>query len=86
MAHLGGGEELVEDMVVALPFALHRDPGQLEKVVLDVAAADLQMAVEAHLHELAETRRIVVAHRLRIAYNKQVDGNFFQNPLFNLSN
>lgn len=67
-----GLDELVEDVIVALAGALKRDAALLEQVVLDYAALYHPLAVEADLHELAEARAVVVAHRLRVACGQQL--------------
>ena len=54
-------------MVVPLLLRLRGDPGLLQEVVLDDAALDLVLGVEAHLHEAAETGGVVIADRLGIA-------------------
>ena len=56
-------------MVVSLVGRLRGDPRLLEQVVLDDAALDLELLVEAHLHEAPETRRVVVPYRLGVACN-----------------
>ena len=60
-------DQLIEDVIVALARALKRDATLLEQVVLDYAALDHPLAVEADLHELAEARAVVVAHRFCVA-------------------
>ena len=47
--NLRRGGELVEDVVVPLLGRLGRDPGLFEQVVLDEAALDLELGVEADL-------------------------------------
>jgi hypothetical protein len=64
--YLSSSQQLVEDMVVALPTALHRDARQLQQVILNDAATDFEMRVETDLHEFTESGRIVVAHRLGV--------------------
>ncbi len=54
-------------MVVSLLRRLRRDPRLLEQVVLDDAALDLELGVEADLHEAAEAGGVVVADRLGIS-------------------
>jgi hypothetical protein len=49
-----GCRELVEDVVVALLRWLRRDPGLLQKVVLDEAPLDLELGVEADLREIKD--------------------------------
>ena len=66
---LGPGDQLVEDVVVALVGRLEGDAWLLQQVVLHDAPFDL-VAMEAHLHELAEAARVVVAHRLGVACTK----------------
>ena len=56
-------------MVVSLVGRLRGDPRLLEQVVLDDAALDLELLVEAHLHEAPETGRVVVPYRLGVACN-----------------
>ena len=62
-----GSYELVEYVVVALLGGLSGDAGLLEEVVLDDAALDLELGVEADLHEAAETGGIVVADSFRVS-------------------
>lgn len=65
------GDQLVKHVVVALLWALERDARLLEEVVLDDAAADAELVVEANLHELAEPRTVVVADRLGVSKRLQ---------------
>ena len=58
-------------MVVPLVGALRGDPRLLEQIVLDDAALDLELAVEADLHEAAEARAVVVADRLGVPCKKR---------------
>ena len=71
LPYLSSGSELVEDMVVSLLRGLGRDPGLFQKVILDDAAFDLELGVEAHLHEPSKPGRIVVSDRFGIAWNKR---------------
>ena len=61
------GDELIEHVVVAFVGGLERDSGHFEEVVLYDAAVDCELFVEAHLNEFAESTRIVVANRFRVA-------------------
>ena len=56
-------------MVVSLVRRLRRDPRLLEQVVLNDAAFDLELLVEAHLHEAPEAGRVVVPYCFGIACN-----------------
>lgn len=60
-------DQLVEHVVISLPGALKGDATLLQQVVLDDASLDHPLAVEAHLHKLAEARAVVVPHGFRIA-------------------
>ena len=53
-------------MVVPLFRRLRCYPGLLQKVILDEAALDLVLGVEADLHEPAEAGRVVVPNSLCI--------------------
>lgn len=64
--HLGGGDQLVKDVVVPLLGALEGDAGLLEEVVLHHASLDVPRVVKAHLHELTEPTRVVIPHRLGV--------------------
>ena len=65
--YTSGSDELVEYVVVPLLGGLSGDAGLLEEVVLDDAALDLELGVEADLHEAAEAGGIVVADRFRVS-------------------
>ena len=60
------GEEHVENVVVSLHWALLHDAALFEQIGLHVAALDVVLLVAVHLHVLAETRGVVVAHRLGV--------------------
>ena len=59
---------LVEDVVVSLIAGLEHDSRQLQQVVLDDAATDLETVVEANLDELSKARAVVIADCSCIAY------------------
>lgn len=63
-----GLDQLVEHVIIAFPWALEGDTALLQQVVLDNASLDHPLAIEAHLHKLAESRAVVVSHSLCIAY------------------
>ena len=65
-AVLSGGEELVEDVEVALVGLLPDQPALLQQVVVDARRLDLALRVEVDLHPLAEPGRVVVPQRLGI--------------------
>ena len=59
---------LVKDMIISLIGWLEYHTGQLQEVVLDDAATDLEAVVETDLDELAESRTVVIAHCSCIAW------------------
>ena len=59
--------ELIKHVVVALAFVLLDDARLLEKVDVDTGTHHLEGTIELNFDELAETRRVVVARRLRVA-------------------
>ena len=59
---------LVEDVVVSLIAGLEHDSRQLQQVVLNDAATDLETVVEANLDELSKARAVVIANGSCIAY------------------
>ena len=65
------GEEHVENVVVSLHGALLHDAALFEQIGLDVAALDVVLLVAVHLHVLAKTRGIVVAHGLGVTKTLQ---------------
>jgi hypothetical protein len=64
--YLCSSSELVEDMVVPLIRWLERNSWLFEQVVLNNTAPNLPTRVKADLHELPESTRIIVPHRLGI--------------------
>lgn len=62
-----GLDQLIEHVVIALPGALKGDTTLLQQVILDDASLDHPLAVEAHLHKLAEAGAVVVPHGFRVA-------------------
>ena len=46
---------------------LRDEPRLLEQVVVDERGRDARVVVEVDVDQLAEARRVVVAHRLRVA-------------------
>mmetsp|Transcript_38331 Transcript_38331/g.84240 ORF Transcript_38331/g.84240 Transcript_38331/m.84240 type:complete len:314 (-) Transcript_38331:767-1708(-) len=64
---IGGGDELVEDVVVALVGRLLDHARRLEQVGLDRSAEDRALARDVDLRELAKARRILVEHGLGVS-------------------
>jgi hypothetical protein len=60
------GDELVKRVVRAFAGGVSNDARLFEQVRLHARAPDSAARVEAHLHELAETARVVVAFRFRV--------------------
>ena len=58
---------MVEDVVVALPLVLRHNARLFEQVVAHGAAADGVVGGKQDLDELADARRVLVAHRLGVA-------------------
>ena len=67
----GAVAELVEDVEVSLRVVDADDATALEEVRPDRRAADPVLLIELNLHEFAEPRRVVVAHRLGVAESFQ---------------
>lgn len=63
-----GLDQLIEYVIIALLRALKGDATLLQQIVLDDAALNHPFVVEAHLHELAESRAVVVSHGLCVTY------------------
>ena len=73
LALIRGGSvaELVEDVEVSLRVVDVHNAAALKEVGPDCRAADPVLLIELNLHELAESRRVVVAHRLCVAESLQ---------------
>ncbi len=67
LGQVGGGAQLVEDVVVTLLRSLEDDPGFLQQVGAHVRADDRVRFAEADLQVLAEAAAVVVPRRLRVA-------------------
>lgn len=68
---IGAGQQLVEDVEVALAAHLGHHAGLLQEVVQDIAADRSALEVKLDVHVLAEARGVVVAVRLGIAEGLQ---------------
>ena len=64
-------DELVEDVVVALPGLLVHHTGLLQQVVGDAPADGVASVIKVDFHVLAETTRVVVANGLGVAERLQ---------------
>lgn len=69
-------DQLIEHVVIALTGALKGNATLLQQVVLDDASLDHPLVVEAHLHELAKSRAVVVPHGLRVTCFRR--SNFYR--------
>ena len=63
---VGTGQQLVEDVEVALALELVRDTRLLQQVVDGRRTTDAVVLVKVHRDQLAETRRVVVTQRLGV--------------------
>mmetsp|Transcript_26152 Transcript_26152/g.65745 ORF Transcript_26152/g.65745 Transcript_26152/m.65745 type:complete len:331 (+) Transcript_26152:1723-2715(+) len=72
------GSQMVEDVIVALTRAVYAHAALLQQIGRDLGAHNLACRVEADLSQFAETRRVVVAHRLGVAERLQDRRSFHQ--------
>ena len=67
------GQELVKHMVVSLAFGLVRYARMLQQPVLQTAAGNGALFAESNSNKFAETRRVEVVERARVAKGLEND-------------